>query len=71
METVYYDIRCVDRTTGFSDYYNFVAEYKVIEKGNIFFLKIVRHPNDSKIIEIFIALDTIKELIIKEMEEIK
>ena len=71
METVFYEIKAVDRVTGFSDYFNFVAEYEIIEKGNIFFLKIVCHPNDSKITKFFIALDTIKELVIKEMGEAK
>lgn len=71
METVYYEIRIVDRTTGLSDYFNFVAEYEFVEKGNIPCFKMVCHPNDSKITKFFIALDTIKELVIKEMEEIK
>ena len=69
MTTIFYEIRSVDKVTGFSDYFSHVIECEVIEQRNIPFLKIVHYPNLTKSKTTYIALNTIKEYSIKEMEE--
>lgn len=69
MTTIFYEIRTVDKRTDFPSFFTHVIECEVIEQRNIPFLKIVHYPNLTKSKTTYIALDTIKEYSIKEMEE--
>lgn len=66
---IFYEIRTVDKRTDFPSYFSHVTECEVIEQRNVPFLKIINYPNLAKSKTTYIALDTIKEYYVKEMEE--